>query len=578
MPNTERKYSDLTLEEKVKKHIVACKDEMSRYATLCKTLDDAYVPPSRMATSGAWDTHVYDRVRGQAHVSVPIVYVTVNVKSNILGMRGPKFNLRPLDRRDEKQRGDAEFIETILDKLYVDENCEEAHLNLCRNLSLYGRAFIEDGDDFTHNIDQQANVWVSWKRIGEPQAFSFVELVSPTEAMNMGWDGLTENTPLRVNWPIYGGYSHDDPLGAIAHNWNNRDRTLVDNSIPVMHFYSQNTPKSVVRYSLIINGQIVKDEKSLGRKTWPLTMIETEHVPGSTVGVGDAEPVLDIQAELSERLSAWSEAVRRTIKDQWKAWGLNHLTPRHIPGSGQVWEMTDKAEEDIEPLKFITNDVGILQYIEQIWGVYRRISGIPSEVEAESLSHTSGYAMNVKYQSLIINLSARKIRMKRGWMKWAMNKFETIKRLYPEYAYLIDDAQFILEVDWEEITPADVAAETTRLAQAIQAKITSPYTAMEQLQLVPEDEIRLMQEFWVDPALNPQGAMAAAQAAMMAQQVQQQAQQGAQAPVDQSQPSGGGAGDLLGQAQNKAVQGVADTKSPIGGSRQGMPGVMQRAV
>ena len=565
-----KEYKDLTLEEKVEKHLRQSRDEMVRYASLCRILDEAYVPPSRMNSSGAWDTHVYDRVKGQAHVSVPVVYFTVNVKSNILGMRSPKFNLRPLDRRDEKQRSDAEFIETILDKIFVDENGEEAHLNLCRNLSLYGRAFIEDGDDFTHNIDQQANVWVSWKRIGEPEAFSFVELVSPTEAMNMGWDGVTENAPLRVNWPIYGGYAHNDPLGVISQNFTGRDRTFIDNAVPVMHFYSKASKNAVVRYSLIINGQVVKSEKSLGRKTFPFTMVETEHVPGSNIGVGDAEPVLDIQAELSERLSAWSEAVRRTIKDQWKAWGLNHLTPRTLPGNGQVWEMTDKAEEDIEPLKFVTNDVGILQYIQEIWGVYRRISGIPSEVEAESLSHTSGYAMNVKYQSLIINLSARKIRMRRAWIKWAMNKLETVKRLYPQYAYLIDEAQFVLEVEWEEITPADVAAETQRLAQAIQAKITSPYTAMEQLQLVPEDEIRLMQDFWTDPKLNPQGFMAEQQAYQMAAQAQQMQ------PVDSSQPSGGGAGDLLGQARERAIQ---STKAPMGGQRQGQPNnITQRLV
>jgi len=282
----------------------------------------------------------------------------------------------------------------------------------------------------------------------------------------------------------------------------------------------------------MVNGQIIKDQVSTGRKTWPFTVIECEHVPGSNIGVGDAEPILDLQAEMSERLSAWSEAVRRTIKDQWKAWGLNHLNPRFLPGGGQVWEMTDKEEEDIQPLKFITNDVGILQYIEMLWQVYRRTSAIPSEVEAQSLSHTSGYAMNVKYQSLIINLSARKIREQRCYMQWARNKLELVKMQYPEYAYLIDEAKFILEVDWEEITPSDMQTETARLGQAVQLKITSPYPAMEQLQLVPEDEIELMESFWTNPKINPQGAMAEAQAQLMLQQV------GAQ--PNPAQPNGGG--------------------------------------
>lgn len=533
----EKNYSDLTLEEKVERHMRLAKNEMVRYISLCRTLDNAYVPVERMTTSGAWDTHPYDRVKGQAHVSIPLVYLTVNAKSNILGMRPPKFNIRPLDRKDDKQRADASFIEVLIDKLFVDENMEDVHMNMNRNLSLYGRAVLQDGKDFTHNIDMQANLWVSYASVGKPEAFSFVEMVSPKEAMDMGWDGNTAYDPLRVTFPIYGGYTHDDPLGVLSNNWISRDRVLVNAKVPVLHFYSKLNDKTVVRYSLIINGQIIKSEISTGRKSWPFIVIECEHVPGTNIGVGDAEPILDLQAEMSERLTAWSEAVRRTIKDQWKAWGLQHLNPRILPGNGQIWEMNDKTEEDIEPLKFVTNDAGVHMYIEALWQVYRRLTGIPSEVEAQSLSHTSGYAMNVKYQSLIINLSARKIRQQRAYRQWALDKLDLIKLQYPDKAYLIEDAKFILEVDWEEITPSDMQTETSRLGQAVQLKITSPYTAMEQLNLVPEDEIRLMEEFWVNPKINPQGAMAEAQAMLM---LQQTAQQGGPVQPNATQPNGGG--------------------------------------
>ena len=301
----DKKYNELTLEEKIAKHLEYVKDEMSRYANLCKQLDDAYVPQARMY-NGSWDLHPQNRVKGQAHVSIPVVFLTVNTKSNIVGMRPPHFNVRPLDRKDDKLRADAEFIETLLEKSYVDENLEEAHLNLNRNLSLYGRAILQDGDGFTVNIDQQYNVWVSYKRIGEPEAFSFIELVSKGTAMDLGWDGTTAVEPLRANFPIYGGYNHSDPLGVISRNFMGRDKTLVNQGVPVLHFYSKNTENAVVRYSLVVNGQILKREQSLGRKSWPFQVVEAEHIPGSTIPVGDAEPVLDIQSEISERMSAWS--------------------------------------------------------------------------------------------------------------------------------------------------------------------------------------------------------------------------------------------------------------------------------
>ena len=243
----ERKYGEMTLEEKITRHLTSCRDEMIRFSALCKTLDDAYVPQSRMSSTGAWDTHPYDRVKGQAHVSVPLVYVTVNVKSNILGMRPPKFNIRPLDRQNDALRSDASFIETLIDKIFVDENMEDVHLNFNRSLSLYGRAVLQDGDGFTHNIDQQANVWVSYQRIGEPEAFSFVEMVSPKTAEDLGWDGTTAYDPLRVTYPIYGGYTHDDPLGVISNNWMGRDRLFINNKVPVLHFYHKNTVKGITR-------------------------------------------------------------------------------------------------------------------------------------------------------------------------------------------------------------------------------------------------------------------------------------------------------------------------------------------
>jgi hypothetical protein len=556
MPNVDELayYRNLTIEQKILRHLDGTRAEAARYGALCLRLDQAYYPPKRMY-NGEWDTHPENQVLGQAHVSVPVVYLTVNTKSNILGMRPPKFNIRPLDRKDDNLRRDAEFVEILVDKTWIDENMDEVHLNVCRNLSLYGRAIIQDGKDFTHNIDQQYNVWVSWRRLGEPEAMSFAEMVSPVEAIALGWDGASFTESLRFNFPLYGSNPHDDPIGARSKQWDTpTNRVLIQGQVPVLHVYTQEKKDSIVSYSLVVNGQIVKSNVSTGRKAWPFTIVEAEHIPGLTQGVGDAEPVLGIQSELSERTSAWAEAVRRTIKDQWKAWGLRHLTPRNLPGGGQVWEMTDKDEEDIEPLKFLTNDIGIHEFIKSIWANYRRITGIPDEAEGQSLSHVSGYAMNVKYQSLIVSLAPRKIRLERMYRTWALNKLDSIKRKYPKYAHLISDAQYIMQVDWEEITPSDLQSLTSRLAQGVSMKLMSPYTAMEKMQLIPEEEMRLMEEFWTNPKLNPQGAMAEAQALLMLQQVSQQVTQ------QTGQPAAGGgalsAQDIVKQGQESALFGA----------------------
>jgi len=257
----------------------------------------------------------------------------------------------------------------------------------------------------------------------------------------------------------------------------------------------------------------------MGRTTWPFYVVEAEHVPGLTQGVGDAEPVLDLQVDISEAVTSWSETVRRTIQDQWKAWGLRHLNPRILNDGGRVWEMTDKEDEDIEPLKFIPNTVDVKENIAMLWEIYRRVTGIPSEAEAQSLSHTSGYAMNVKFQALITALAPRKIRMKRMYRELGMNKLKYYQKKHPKEAHLLDLSKFILDVTFEEITPSDMQAEVTRLSQAVTSKLMSPYTAMEEMTLVPEDEYELMAKFWTNPDINPQTALLTIQAKTAEQQL-----------------------------------------------------------
>ena len=99
---------------------------------------------------------------------------------------------------------------------------------------------------------------------------------------------------------------------------------------------------------------------------------------------------------------------------------------------------------------------------------------------------------------------------------------------------------------------------------------------MDELQLDPEEELKLMEEFWTNPKLNPQGFMAEQQALMMQQQV---AAGAARAQPAQAQPGGGGAADLLGMARQNAIQGVANTANPLPGRPGGTQSpISQKAV
>ena len=544
---------DPTVEQRLVRHLRATQEEYARYSSLCRSLDNSYKPERRMAGTMAWDVNPEDVKVGQARVSVPMIWNAVNLKSNILGMRTPTPKVRPLDRRSQIKRIQAEGVETAIDRLWDDENMDEVYLNFCRTMGLYGRGILQDGveagESYTTNIDQQYNLWISWRRLGEPEAMCFSEMVSEQEALDLGWDGVNVNAELRFNFPIYGGYTHSDPLGIQNRNWT-KERSI-HGKIPVLHFYFQKTKNGTVHYARFVNGQKTVKEKSLGRKTWPFTIVEAEHVPGIPYGVGDAEPLLDIQAEYNIRRTEWAEAIRRNIKDQWKMWGLKGVNPRMVPGNGgRVWELTDKNEEDIEPLKFPVDDVGAVQNIQSIMSDYRRTSAIPAEAEADNTAAapTSGFAMQVKFQALITQLAPRQKRIKRALKGWALSKLDYLAKKYPEYKDLLDAREFTIDWEFEPLTPKDVAQVVQNLATAVGAKLESPHTAMEEMGLDPDLEMDLMAEFWTDPRINPQGAMAQAQAMMMLAQVAQMSAQ---------QPGAGFTGNQLDQRAREEAAAMA---------------------
>ena len=518
-----------------------------------------------MLSTGALDVNPDPLAMGQARVSVPVIWSAVNLKSNILGMRPPKFNFRPIDRKDPNLREQAEGIEAIVNKTWHDEDMDQVHLDACRTLGLYGRAILQDGildgKTYTTNIDQQYNLWISWRRLNEPEAMCFVEMVSEQEAVDMGWDGKTVDAALRFNVPIYGGFSHDDALGLRTQNWISA-RTFYK-KVPVVHFYYNKKKGGNILYGLIVNGQIISEDTSLRRKSWPFKWVEAEHVPGLPWGVGDAEPLLDIQAEICLRNTDWAEAVRRNTKDQWKSWGLKHLNPRVVPGNGRIWELTDKDTDDIEPLKFPIDNVEVQAYIANVWSNYHRVSGIPAEAEGGSIgAGSSGFQMLLKYQSLITALAPRRIRLQKVYRQWAMDKLQAVKQLYPEYADFITKLNFILEVQWSEVTPKDVAQVVQNLVQTTQSKLQSHYSAMEELELIPEDEFAFMEEFNQNPLLDPQGAMATAQAQMMMQQIAQQSQQ---------QPGTGQSQNALTQQAREDALASAPTGGPQDNQHNPLP-------
>jgi hypothetical protein len=103
----------------------------------------------------------------------------------------------------------------------------------------------------------------------------------------------------------------------------------------------------------------------------------------------------------------------------------------------------------------------------------------------------------------------------------------------PEAKNVIDNNYFTT-VQFEAVTPRDMAETISSLSSAVAAGLTSRRTGIDALHRVPEDEMEYMREWNSDPKLSPATAAAAAQAEGQIAAMQQ----GGTAAMGQQQQAG----------------------------------------
>lgn len=474
-------------------------------------LQREYVPP--FDEKIGWDTRFMPRKDGQAYYPIPVVWFTVEVMAALSGLRPPMLMTEPKtsSEEDRKQAADTELL---LRFEFQNQNMEEVHLDLCKVLSLKGRAGVKvgygPGDElWTENIDAIENLWPefendSYRRI---RAYSYHSVISPDVAREeYGWNGDTN----------YGGFFSSvakhfriataaNPLGRGGSNPSS-DMPAYDGVPMVDHHYRD--AKGNVRNAIFIGSQVVSDE-DIKMSDWPYIEVNCTKEPGNPFGIGDAEPVVGIQKEIATRKTAWAEAIRRNGQDQWKAYNMRGITHRELPGGGRVIMLGDKESQDLEPLKFPIDDLGYKAYLDDVWDDFRRVTGIPPEVlgGGNISAATSGYAMAVKFQSVVTRLGPRERRLKSFYRRWSKMTLSNMELVDPTTKAIID-GNYFTNPEFEAVTPKDFAQTVTSLATAISAGMYSRRTAIEELGKVSEDEFAYMREYNSDAALSPETAAA----------------------------------------------------------------------
>lgn len=522
-------------DDRLRIHLVRAWPHASNYRQIVDMLHREYHPPYDPLIG--WDTTFREKRERQAYVPVPLVWFTVNVMAALMGMRGPLFKIEP-KTSDDKDREDAAHTELLLKYESQHQNIKEVHLDFSKVLSLKGRAALKVGYEgktlWTESVDNIEQLWAefatdNYKKV---RSWTYHSLISPEEARDTyGWNGTAATTlyDAMQSRSMTGGFSmdHGNALGLApraSKTLSNRQQFV---GVPLIDFHYKDEKDRVVNALFLGNGQQV-ESKITKLSDFPYIPVNCDVEPGNPFGIGDAEPVVMFQKEISTRLTDWSEAVRRNGQDQWKTYNVRGLSPRDLPGGGRIFPLGSKEDEDIEPLKYPIDNIGYGELLSHLYDEYRRTTGIPPEVLGGGGLPTtsSGYAMAIRFQSVITRLGPRQVRIGAAYQKWADMTLKNMEVVDPESKPIIN-GNYWTKVDFEAVTPRDFAQNVTTLSQAVASGILSRRTAIEELNRVPEDEEQYMREYNTDPELSPQQAAAVAAAQGQINAIAQQANSGA---------------------------------------------------
>ena len=486
-------------------------------------MQNEYVPPFSHIIGG-WDTKFQPMKEGQAYYPLAVVWFTVNVMASLMGMRPPVFNMEP-KTSDEADRTDAANVELLIKYEQQRQVMKEVHLDLAKVLSLKGRAGVKVGyegkDLWTENIDNIENLWPAFANnsFRKVNSWTYHSLVDRDEAReNWGWKDESPGTGGGFwQWASskFGGtQSKSDPLGRwAARTWGaTGSGTPEYDGLPMIDFHYRDTNGKIIN-EIWIGSQRV-DQKTLKIDEFPYIVVNCETEPGNPFGIGDAEPVMLVARELSSLKTKWHEAIRRNGLDTWVVRNIKGLQPIDLDGGGRYFMVQGTREEqNIEPLKYPIDDIGYRMAVEEAWEDYRRTTGIPPEVlgGGNISAGTSGYAMAVKFQSVITRLGPRQTRLSTFYQSWVRLTLKHMQIVEPDAANVIKDNYFV-SVDWENITPKDFAQQVSALATAVSAGFLSHRSAMEEIGKVSEDETAYIEEWNSNVKTNPGAAAAIAQA------------------------------------------------------------------
>lgn len=540
---------------------------------------------------------------GMIHITHNIIAPAVMTESRIEALL-PRITCLP-PSRDQAERERAEAAEKVMFEWLELSGWESWLFDACQTKSIYGKMILKpywnkrDKRGDVSVVENPGNLRIGWgaSDFSEKDWTLYEYALSPFEAMRK-FPSITVVPNPKSGQPLNVARKadHGDPLGQkgmpIAPLGSTAARPL---SRPVPYQPSDYEGKQVrvwdywckltepgkanddgtpgepverIVNAFFVEGILAKREYHDYLPDLPYIVVEHDHEPGSPDGVGDVEPLIDIQIEMNRAMSHWMQLIADEIDPSWQI-DADAVPSGAVPRGGDIIAAGDGKQ--IRPLEKQVQQFPVQQLVDAMYRAFHFRSGL-SEIlfTVPPGAQTAGRALQIQIEASANRIGPRRVRTYQGLRELLIFWIYMAEKINPKIKVGEDpethEDQMVGVGDmikgfrrWRfvapEITPRDAIESTTNVVNKLNAKLISLEDAMDELGVdSPLEMIKKIEAERLNPKLFPGDTQAYAAVLSMLQQLQMQSaqmqQQGVGAPGGADQA----AADAQGQQQAEGQQ------------------------
>lgn len=404
--------------------------------------------------------------------------------------------------------------------------------------------------------------------------------LSPIEAMRR-FPELRINPPKSKGGPleVYRHSDHADPLDQVSEggqtidNMRNPSFQVSDyeqKQVRVWDYWYKDI--SSIKNAFFVEGVLVASPKDHSYyPDLPFIVIQHDREPGSPEGMGDVEPLLDIQMQLNQALSHWSQLIVDEIDPAWQI-DADSVPGGMVPMAGEIIAAGEGRR--ITPIEKGVNQFPIQALVDTLMKSFHFRSGLSEILFAlPPGAQTAGRALAIQIEAAANRIDPRRARLYKGLRDLMIFWFYMGEKINPAFPVgenedgspVMGNLRDITEGfrRWmfiaPEITPRDNLELITAVVNKLNAKLISLEDAMDELGVnSPLEMIQKIEAERMNPKLFPGDTQAYVAVLNMLQQLQAQqaAMGGAEPQVPGGDPAAQAEGQLMAEGQEAAPGGV----------------------